>query len=124
MFGFSIVGCTFKAKSITIFKYCYIPSQFSKVKNSMKEVKVEVIGTEPPCMRCQATRKAVEKAAEKLKQAGVMVNIEKANIMSKEIVQKYGVLVSPAIAINNTVKIMGRVPSPEEVEKLIMEAAK
>jgi len=90
----------------------------------MREVKVEVIGPEPPCMRCQAARRAVEKAAEKLKQAGITVNIEKTNIMSKENVQKYGVLVSPAIAINNTVKIMGRVPNPDEVEKLIMEASK
>lgn len=90
----------------------------------MKEVKVEVIGPEPPCMRCQAAKKAVEKAVEKLKQTGVTVNVEKVNIMSKETVQKYGVLVSPAIAINNTVKIMGRVPSPEEVEKLLLEAAK
>ncbi|MEM0084182.1 MAG: thioredoxin family protein [Candidatus Methanomethylicia archaeon] len=90
----------------------------------MKEVKVEVIGPEPSCMRCQAAKKAVEKAAEKLRQAGVIVSIEKANIMSKEIVQKYGVLVSPAIAINNTVKIIGRVPSSEEVEKLIREAVK
>ncbi|MEM0313019.1 MAG: thioredoxin family protein, partial [Candidatus Bathyarchaeia archaeon] len=87
----------------------------------MKEVKVEVIGPEPPCMRCQAAKKAVEKAVEKLKQTGVTVNVEKVNIMSKETVQKYGVLVSPAIAINNTVKIMGRVPSPEEVEKLLLE---
>jgi len=28
-------------------------------------------------MRCQAAKKAVEKAAEKLKQADIMVNIEK-----------------------------------------------
>ncbi|MBS7659702.1 MAG: thioredoxin family protein [Candidatus Bathyarchaeia archaeon] len=90
----------------------------------MTEVKVEVIGTDPPCMRCQAAKKAVEKAAEKLKTVGVKVVIEKVNVMSKETVQKYGVLVSPAIAINNTVKIMGRVPSPEEVEKLLLEAAK
>lgn len=90
----------------------------------MKEIKVEVIGPEPPCMRCQAAKKAVEKAVEKLKQTGVTVNVEKVNIISKETVQKYGVLVSPAIAINNTVKIMGRVPSPEEVEKLLLEAAK
>ena len=90
----------------------------------MKEVKVEVIGSEPPCMRCQAAKKAVEKAAEKLKQSGIMVEVQKVNIMSKETVQKYGVLVSPAIAINNTVKIMGRVPSEEEVEKLLREAAK
>lgn len=90
----------------------------------MKEVKVEVIGSEPPCMRCQAAKKAVEKAAEKLKQSGIKVEVQKVNIMSKEIVQKYGVLVSPAIAINNAVKIMGRVPSEEEVEKLLREAVK
>jgi protein-disulfide isomerase len=90
----------------------------------MKEVRVEVIGTEPPCMRCQAAKKAVEKAAEKLKQAGIIVNIEKININVKGTIQKYGVLVSPAIAINNTVKIMGRIPNPDEIEKLIVEAAK
>ena len=90
----------------------------------MKEVKVEVVGPEPPCMRCQVAKKAVEKAAEKLKSSGIRVEIEKVNIMSKQIVQKYGVLVSPAIAINNTVKIMGRIPSEDEVEKLLKEAAK
>ena len=101
---------------------CFLP--ILAVSLVVKEVKVEVIGTEPPCMRCQAAKKAVEKAAERLKQSGVVVNIEKANIMSKEVVQKYGVLISPAIAINGTVKIVGRVPSLEEIEKLIMEAAK
>ncbi|MGB9714652.1 MAG: thioredoxin family protein [Candidatus Bathyarchaeales archaeon] len=90
----------------------------------MKEVKVEIVGPEPPCMRCQAAKKAVEKAAEKLKQSGIKVEIEKANIMSKQVAQKYGVLVSPAIAINDTVKIMGRIPSEDEVEKLLKEAAK
>jgi len=90
----------------------------------MKEVKVEVIGPEPPCVRCQAAKKAVEKAAERLKQSEIRVEIQKANVMSKEIVGKYGVLVSPAIAINNTVKIMGRVPSEGEIEKLIRETAK
>jgi len=90
----------------------------------MKEVNVEVIGVDPPCMRCQSARKAVEKAAERLRAEGINVKIEKANIVSKEVIGKYGVLVSPAIAINGAVKIMGRVPSPEEVERLIRESAK
>ena len=90
----------------------------------MKEVKVEILGPNPPCIRCQAAKKAVEKAAEKLKSSGIRVEIEKVNIMSKQVVQKYGVLVSPAIAINNAVKIMGRIPSVDEVEKLLKEAAK
>jgi len=87
----------------------------------MKEVKVEVIGPEPACMRCQTAKKVVEKAAEKLKQLGITVKVEKANIISKEVVRKYGVLVSPAIAINGVVKIMGRVPSEEEIERLMRE---
>ncbi|MEM2227546.1 MAG: thioredoxin family protein [Candidatus Bathyarchaeia archaeon] len=90
----------------------------------MKEVKLEVIGPEPPCMRCQAVKKTAEKVAEKLKQVGVIVNIERVNIMSKDVIQKYGVLVSPAIAINDTVKVMGRIPKQEELEKMVMEAAK
>mgnify|MGYP001153919286 CR=1 FL=1 len=88
----------------------------------MKEVKVEVIGPEPACMRCQTVKKVVEKAAEKLKQTGINVTVEKANIISKEIVNKYGILVSPAIAINDVVKVMGRVPNEEEVARLVKEA--
>ena len=90
----------------------------------MKEVKVEVIGVDPPCMRCRSARKAVEKAAEKLRAEGRNVKIEKANVMSKEVIGKYGVLVSPAIAINGTVKIMGRVPSEDEIESLLREAVR
>jgi hypothetical protein len=90
----------------------------------MKEVKVEVLGPEPPCMRCQAAKKVAEKVAEKLKQTEISVKVEKANIMSKDIVSKYGVLVSPAIAINGVVKFMGRVPNESEVEKTIREAVK
>jgi hypothetical protein len=90
----------------------------------MKEVKVEVIGPEPACMRCQTAKKVVEEAAEKLKQAGITVKVEKVNIISKEIVSKYGLLVSPAIAVNGIVKVMGRVPSEEEIARLMKEAAK
>lgn len=88
----------------------------------MKEVKVEVLGPEPPCMRCQAAKKVAEKVAEKLKQTEIIVKVEKANIMSKEIVGKYGVLVSPAIAVNGVVKFMGRVPNEAEIEKVVREA--
>jgi len=89
----------------------------------VKEVKVEVIGPEPACMRCQAAKKVVEKVTEKLKQTGINVRVEKVNIISKETVSKYGVLISPAIAINGVVKFMGRVPNEVEVEKTLKEAA-
>lgn len=90
----------------------------------MKEVKVEVIGPEPACVRCQAAKKAVEKAAEKLRQIGIIVDVERTNIISKEIISKYGILVSPAVSINGIVKLMGRVPKQDEIERLIKEAAR
>lgn len=90
----------------------------------MKGVKVEVIGPEPACMRCQAAKKAVEKATEKLKHTGITVKVEKVNIISKEIISKYGILLSPAIAVNGIVKIMGRIPNEDEIGRLIKEAAK
>jgi len=89
----------------------------------MKDVKVEVIGVDPPCPRCQATKKTVEKVAEKLKAEGINVQVEKVNVVSREVIAKYGVLVSPAIAIDGKVKVMGRVPTEEEVEKLVKEAS-
>ena len=90
----------------------------------MKEVKVEVIGSEPACMRCQVVMKTAEKAAEKLRQAGIAVRVEKVNIISKDVVSRYGVLVSPAVAVNGIVKVMGRIPKEDEIERLITEAAK
>jgi len=87
----------------------------------MKEVKVKVIGPEPACVRCQTVKKVVEKVAEKFKHEGAAITIERANIISKEVIQKYGILLSPAVAINDVVKVMGRVPSEEEIERLIRE---
>lgn len=88
----------------------------------MREVKVEVIGVEPPCKRCQATYKSVEEAASELKGKGIEVKIYKMNIQSRETISKYGILLSPAIAINDAVKVMGRVPDKEEVERLVLES--
>lgn len=85
----------------------------------MKTVKAKVFGPEPPCYRCQAVKKNVEKVAEKLKQEGIIIQIERANIASKDVVKKYGILFSPALAVNDAVKIMGRIPTEEEIEKLI-----
>jgi hypothetical protein len=90
---------------------------------SLKEVHVEIIGPEPPCVRCQAVRKIVETVAEKLKSSGISVKIEKLNITSGKVARKYGVLSSPALAINGVVKLQGVVPSEGEVEKLLREAA-
>jgi hypothetical protein len=91
---------------------------------AMKEVTVEVIGVDPPCKRCQATYKSVEEAASTLKAKDVGVKIFKLNVQSKDTIAKYGVLVPPALAINNIVRVMGRVPEKKEVERLILATLK
>jgi len=90
--------------------------------DNVKNVKADVMGPEPPCWRCQAVKKTVEKVAEKLRAEGINVEIARANIASKEVVRKYGVLFSPALAINDAVKTTRRIPTEEEVEKLIRAA--
>jgi len=88
----------------------------------MTNVKLVVFGPDPPCVRCQAVKKTAEKVAEKLKKEGIKVSVNRAFIMAKETVHKYGVLVSPALSINGIVKFMGRVPSETELEKEIRKA--
>jgi len=90
----------------------------------MKEVVVEVIGVDPPCKRCQATYKSVEEAALTLKAKDIDMKIFKLTAQSKDTIAKYGVLVPPALAINNVVKVMGRVPEKKEVERLILTTVK
>jgi small redox-active disulfide protein 2 len=89
--------------------------------HNVKSVTVEVFGPEPPCARCQATKKVAEKVAQKLSGEGFDVKVERMNIISKDTISKYGVLLSPAVAINGKVKIMGRIPKEEEIEKLVRE---
>lgn len=90
----------------------------------MKELRVEVIGVDPPCKRCQATIKNVEEAASALRAEGITVNISKLNMASKEVIAKYGPVIAPAVAVNDVAKIVGRVPDKNEVEKILRASIK
>jgi hypothetical protein len=67
-------------------------------------------------------KKNAENVAAKLKKEGISVKIDRASISAKVTIQKYGILVSPALAINGIVKFMGRIPSETEIEKEILKA--
>ena len=86
-----------------------------------KNVKVEVIGVSPPCPRCKKTEENTRKAASKLSEEGINVEVVKLDITSKETISKYGVLMSPAIAINGVVKFMGKVLDVGVIERLLRE---
>ena len=88
----------------------------------MKNIKIEVIGISPPCPRCKKTEENARRAASKLIKEGVNVEVSKLNITAQETISKYGVLMSPAVAINGVVKIMGNMPDVAVVERLLREA--
>jgi len=82
-------------------------------------VKVEIIGVSPPCPRCKRTEENVRKAAAKLAAEEVTVEVSKLNVNANETITKYGVLVTPAIAINGVVKFKGKELDAGVIERLI-----
>jgi hypothetical protein len=82
-------------------------------------IKVEIIGVEPACYRCKETKKNADKAAAKLRKDGYEVNVTKLNVMDKTTMEKYGIVRTPALAINGVIKIMGKVPDPGVIERII-----
>jgi glutaredoxin len=85
----------------------------------MKEIKVEVIGVNPPCPRCKKTEENAKKAAAKLATESVKVEIAKLDVTAKETISKYGVITPPAIAINGVVKLMGKELDAGVIERLL-----
>ncbi len=88
----------------------------------MSDILVEVLGTVPPCSRCNLTFKTVAKAVSQLNRPDVTVKVEKRNCSDRETVRRFGIIVPPAVAINGVVKITGRIPNESEVKTLIEKA--
>jgi len=85
-------------------------------------IKVECIGVNPSCLNCKRAEINALKAAEKQRNAGVDVLVEKLDIMSPELINKYGLLMSPAIAVNGVLKSNGKVPDVRVIEEFIEDA--
>lgn len=78
----------------------------------MKEVKV--LGT--GCPKCKKLAEMVEKAADN---AGVAIDLEKVTDMNEII--EYGVMMTPGLVIDGSVRLTGKVPRLEELEKMLRE---
>ncbi len=74
--------------------------------------KLQILGT--GCPKCKKLALQVEEAA---KQMGIEFEIEKVTDIN-EIVE-FGVMMTPALVVDGEVKIVGKVPSVEELKKLI-----
>ena len=85
-------------------------------------VTVECFGMIPPCKRCKKLEENAKKAVDKLKEEGIEVQIVKKDIMADEVIEKYGMLMSPAVVINGVVKYNGKLPDHRVMERIIREA--
>lgn len=79
-------------------------------------MKIEVLGT--GCARCTKLHQLVEKVVADTGASAEVVKVEKV----EEII-KYGVLFTPALVIDGTVKASGGIPGATQVEAWIKESA-
>lgn len=75
--------------------------------------KIQILGT--GCPKC---KKLAEHAEEAAKQAGIEHEIEKVTDINK--IMSFGVMMTPALAVDGVVKIVGKVASVDEIVKLFM----
>lgn len=76
----------------------------------MKEIKV--LG--PGCMKCVQLYNNAKTAADEL---NIECEIEKISDIQK--IMDYGVMMTPALVVDGEVKTVGKVPSVEEIKKIL-----
>jgi small redox-active disulfide protein 2 len=75
-------------------------------------MKIQILGT--GCAKCNALMMATEKAAQAL---GLPYELEKVTDL-KQIIA-FGVMTTPALVVDGKVKVSGKVPSVEEIKKML-----
>ncbi len=73
---------------------------------------VKVLG--PGCPRCNDLYRLTEMVT---RQMGLECRIEKVTDMRE--ITSYGVLMTPALVVDEEVKISGKVPSPDDLKKML-----
>jgi len=75
--------------------------------------KIQILGT--GCPKCKKLAENAEIAAKDL---GIEYSLEKVTEISE--IVKFGVMMTPALAIDGQVKSVGKVISPDEIKKMLM----
>jgi small redox-active disulfide protein 2 len=74
--------------------------------------KLQILGT--GCPKCKKLTENAETAAKTL---GIEYTIEKVTGVND--IMKFGVMMTPALVIDGQVKTVGKVPSPQEIQKML-----
>jgi len=75
-------------------------------------IKIQILGA--GCPKCKKLAENAEAAA---KQLGIEYELEKVTQIND--IMKMGVMITPALAIDGTVKVSGKVASPEDIKKML-----
>jgi small redox-active disulfide protein 2 len=76
---------------------------------------IEVLGT--GCTKCKTLYDAAKKAVQ---ETGVEAEVEKVEDIQQ--IMAFQLIMTPGLVINGEVKVAGRLPSVEEIKKLILVA--
>lgn len=74
--------------------------------------KIQVLGT--GCPKCKKLAENTEAAAKDL---GIEYEIEKVTDINK--IMEFGVMMTPALAVDGQVKVVGKVPNMDEIKSYI-----
>ena len=74
--------------------------------------KIHILGT--GCPKCEKLTANTEAAAQQL---GIEYEIEKVTDINE--IMKFGVMMTPALVVDGEVKVVGKVPTPEEVQGML-----
>ena len=75
-------------------------------------VKLQILGT--GCPRCRKLAEATEQAAKDL---GIDYTLEKVTDITA--IMSFGVMTTPALAVDGKVKASGKIPSSDELRKIL-----
>lgn len=75
-------------------------------------MKLQILGT--GCAKCSALATAAEKAAQSL---GLPYELEKITDLNR--IMSFGVMMTPALAVDGKVLVSGKVPPVAELQKLL-----
>ncbi|MHC5119050.1 MAG: thioredoxin family protein [Planctomycetota bacterium] len=75
--------------------------------------KIQVLGT--GCPKCS---RLYQNAQQAVAETGIEADVEK--VMNLNDIMAFGVMVTPALAIDGQVKAAGKVPSADDIKKMIL----
>lgn len=77
-------------------------------------MKIQILGT--GCPKCKKLAEAADAAAKELQ-----LDFELEKVTDINQIMAFGVMLTPALAVNGVVKVVGKVPSIDEIKNMLQQ---